>query len=265
MKTVVVDPGHGGDDSGAVGQGRTEEADVVLTVGKTLHKMFNAHPKIFAEMTRPSDAFMTLAGRASLANHLEADLFISLHCNASPNHDARGFEVWTSPGQTDSDRAATAAFNRYHAAFPQLRARVGLGDGDPDKEAKFTVLVRTKGPAILFELEFIDHPEGEEFLLLTDPEDLARPLYLAALEFLGFSTRLERLIEASLPAPVDKAFVRLKQEREEVTDRFMKLERFMQSDAFFLLRGAEQSRLRRQQRIMDLYLTVLTERIADCQ
>lgn len=185
MKRVMIDPGHGGKDPGALGLSSLAEKDVVLAVGDILWRKLSNHPDVVAKLTRETDEFVPLKDRAARSNAFEADLFISIHCNASDSHQGQGYEVWTSPGETAGDRAATLVFSRFQEAFPHRRARVGLGDGDVDKEAKFTVLVKTRAPALLFELEFIDTEEGEEFLALTSPGDLAQPLYRGVLDFFG--------------------------------------------------------------------------------
>ena len=202
MKRVMIDPGHGGQDPGAVGPALLAEKDVALAVGEALWKKLSRHPEVVAKLTRETDEFVPLKERAARSNAFEADLFISIHCNASESHQGKGFEVWTSPGETASDRAATQSFNRYQEAFPARRARVGLGDGDVDKEAKFTVLTKTKGPALLFELEFIDNSEGEEFLALTSPGALAQPLYRGALDFFGLKEEREERGEGVDPQAV---------------------------------------------------------------
>ncbi len=95
IKTVVIDPGHGGKDPGAIGVTKTKEKDVVLTVGLLLGKKIKkAFPDIKIIYTRSTDEFIGLAERASKANKAGADLFISLHCNAAGNKQAYGLETW---------------------------------------------------------------------------------------------------------------------------------------------------------------------------
>lgn len=80
--TVVIDPGHGGKDPGAIGS-NSKEKDIVLSVGKTLGYLIEKnHPDVKVKYTRNSDHFVTLNRRADIANKAHADLFISLHCNA---------------------------------------------------------------------------------------------------------------------------------------------------------------------------------------
>ncbi|MDR2816767.1 MAG: N-acetylmuramoyl-L-alanine amidase, partial [Proteiniphilum sp.] len=80
--TVVIDPGHGGKDPGAIGSG-SKEKDIVLSVGLKLGKLIeNNHPDVNVIYTRKNDRFVALDQRAEIANKAHAGLFISLHCNA---------------------------------------------------------------------------------------------------------------------------------------------------------------------------------------
>ncbi len=95
INTVVIDPGHGGKDPGAVGTKKTNEKDVVLKVGLLLGEMIKKeYPTVKVIYTRDKDDFIGLAERASIANKAGADLFISLHCNAAANKSAYGVESW---------------------------------------------------------------------------------------------------------------------------------------------------------------------------
>jgi N-acetylmuramoyl-L-alanine amidase len=164
---VLIDAGHGGKDSGAVsGEGKVFEKDVALTVAKRVHELLAPHGESY--LSRESDRFLSLTERANLANNLEADL-LSIHCNAG---GGRGFEVFTSPGETLSDPWATCVLEELHADFPDRPLRTDVSDGDPDKEAHFTVLTKTRKSAILVELGFIDTEEGQCFL--SDPANQER-------------------------------------------------------------------------------------------
>lgn len=83
-------------------------------------------------------------------------LFISIHGNAHSNQNARGLEIWTSPGQTKSDEYAEV----FYEELTELgwRMRSDISDGDADKESRFYVLVKTKSPAVLLELGFYSNP-----------------------------------------------------------------------------------------------------------
>lgn len=95
IKTVVIDPGHGGKDPGAIGVNKTKEKDVVLAVSLKLGDLIkNKYPDVKVVYTRSTDNFIGLAERATVANKAKADLFISIHSNVAGNSSARGFEAW---------------------------------------------------------------------------------------------------------------------------------------------------------------------------
>lgn len=181
---IIIDPGHGGRDSGAVSaDGQTMEKDIVLTVSKRIAELLRPHGEI--HMTREDDTFLTLSGRARKANNLGADL-LSIHCNAG---GGRGIEAFTSPGQTASDPWATAILDELHSCFPGRPIRKDLSDGDPDKEERFTVLTKTRNSAVLVELGFIDTEEGRFFLTApTNQERMAQAIVKATLRHYGITT-----------------------------------------------------------------------------
>ena len=92
-------------------------------------------------------------------------LYISIHANAG---GGRGIEVFTSPGETRSDRYASIFYKQYKATFPEVRRRTDFSDGDPDKEARFYVLTKTSMPAVLTESFFMDNKEECKKYLLTE-------------------------------------------------------------------------------------------------
>lgn len=165
--TIVIDPGHGGHDSGAVhGTTGSRESDVVLGDALVLRGLLeDAGMRVV--LTREDDSFLSLSARAAVANEHAAPL-ISLHSNASSSKRGTGFEAFTSPGMTGSDALATVMLEEYaeHVAEQHgLSRRYDLSDGDPDKEARFTVLTKTIDVAVLFELGFQDHDHDEKFLV----------------------------------------------------------------------------------------------------
>lgn len=158
----MLDGGHGGKDSGAVGPSGVKEKDVALAVVLLAGSiLLGAGVDVF--YTRKADTFVELPERARMANNLAVDLFVSVHCN-SADRPASGFEVFTTPGQTKSDIAATEVIKAIGPEFPGLAKRFDSSDGDPDKEANFAVLRLSNMAAILVELEFIHTREGEAFL-----------------------------------------------------------------------------------------------------
>lgn len=100
---VAIDPGHGGDDTGALGYRRLPEADVVLAIAKKLRWELEQIPGVSAFLTRSGDYFIPLRKRIELARRYQADIMISIHCNASRNRDATGTEVYflSLTGATD--------------------------------------------------------------------------------------------------------------------------------------------------------------------
>ena len=167
---VLIDPGHGGKFPGAVNERLgLKEAAVVLAYSFAIHERLvkSGHR---AKLTRVDDVHFSpvraedLQARVEIANTWKPDLFLSVHCNASEVVNANGIEVWTSPGETASDAAATAIYNSVLAAFPHKNFRKDMSDGDPDKESKFHVLTRTKCPAVLIELGFLSNDMEAEWL-----------------------------------------------------------------------------------------------------
>lgn len=96
IETVVVDPGHGGHDVGAVGEGKVYEKNLTLAIAKKfVEKLRKACPEITVKMTRDKDVFVELAGRARIANKAKAQLFISIHINSSKSASAAGPQVYS--------------------------------------------------------------------------------------------------------------------------------------------------------------------------
>ncbi len=111
IDVIVVDPGHGGDDEGAVGRSGLLEKDVALDIGRRLAaKLRESGFEVI--LTRDDDRFVSLTDRANIANEAGADLFISIHCNAAENKSARGSIVFfLADAKTDQARAAAALEN----------------------------------------------------------------------------------------------------------------------------------------------------------
>jgi N-acetylmuramoyl-L-alanine amidase len=110
VKRIVVDPGHGGKDHGAQGHEKgVDEKDVVLSIGKKLSDKIAKDLRIETIMTRSDDTFITLEERTRIANRNKADLFISIHTNASLNKNAYGVETYFLNLARDKDSVAVAA------------------------------------------------------------------------------------------------------------------------------------------------------------
>lgn len=107
---IAVDAGHGGVDPGAIGHGGTEEKDVTLAIARRLAARIDEDPGMRAVLTRDSDEFISLRGRMALARAAKADMFISIHANASPDRSASGCSVYVL-----SERGATSEAARWLA------------------------------------------------------------------------------------------------------------------------------------------------------
>jgi N-acetylmuramoyl-L-alanine amidase len=113
---VAIDAGHGGDDPGAVGHGRLQEADVTLAIAKKLKAELDQIPGISAVMTRTGDYFIPLRKRIEIARKYQSDIMVSIHCNASRNRGATGTEVYFLSLTGATDEAARAVAEAENAA-----------------------------------------------------------------------------------------------------------------------------------------------------
>lgn len=101
QKRIVIDVGHGGKDSGAIGINKIQEKDVILNIANAILELNNGlENPLEIYLTRYSDTLISLSDRTRLTKVLKADLFVSLHCNHSDNVNTRGIEVYTSLKQT---------------------------------------------------------------------------------------------------------------------------------------------------------------------
>src|SRR6185503_1963016 len=108
VSRVVIDAGHGGHDPGAHGNG-INEADLVLDVALRLRRLLTEQAGVDVVMTRDTDVFIPLEERTSIANRESADLFLSIHANASRNTKARGIETYFLNFASNPEDAAVAA------------------------------------------------------------------------------------------------------------------------------------------------------------
>jgi len=107
---VMIDPGHGGKDSGAVGPTGLKEKDVVLAIGRKIREKLSRTGEFDVRMTRDEDVFIPLEERTAMANKGRADLFVSLHINASPNRKAEGYSTYVlSRGASNREDLELAA------------------------------------------------------------------------------------------------------------------------------------------------------------
>ena len=141
-RLIVLDPGHGGSDPGALGISGTQEKGVVITVARDLRAELEATGRYRVLLTRPGDEFIPLRDRVARAQGAKADLFLSIHADWHPDPGIRGASVYTlSEDASDREAAALAAReNRADMAVGGLR----LGD-KPDNVAKALVAMTQRG------------------------------------------------------------------------------------------------------------------------
>lgn len=194
---IVIDPGHGGHDTGAIGPGGLEEKNVVLDVAKRLRRLLLTKTDAQVFMTRSTDKFIPLEERTAIANEDDADLFISIHANANPDPKARGIATYYLNFTTDPEALAVAARENAtsQASVHQLQSliqKIALTEkveesqefardvqhdlvrdvakyGDPEpnrgvKKAPFVVLIGANMPSILAEISFITNPHDDHEL-----------------------------------------------------------------------------------------------------
>jgi N-acetylmuramoyl-L-alanine amidase len=170
VKTVVIDPGHGGKDSGTRGA-KFKEKDIVLQVARRLSIILEK-AGYNVVMTRNSDVFVSLGGRAAIADKFNGDLFVSLHCNSGSNRSTTGIETWiyTPEGTASTYGGLPSAFqngnkcNKYNAklAYEIQKNLNHMGSIDRGiKHSKFKVLRLCSKPAVLLELGFLSSPTEE--------------------------------------------------------------------------------------------------------
>jgi len=197
LKTIVLDPGHGGDETGAVGTKGSYEKDISLSICKILKKLLEDSLGIQVVLTRDRDISLDLMQRTAIANNYKADIFISIHANASNRKNASGAETYfLSLDATDEESLSLA---KIENKLPQMEN----SNSSPDlnlilwdlaqtehiqessllaefiqeelntelsiknrgvKQAPFRVLMGAAMPAVLIEVGFITNPKEEELL-----------------------------------------------------------------------------------------------------
>jgi N-acetylmuramoyl-L-alanine amidase len=208
---IVIDPGHGGHDTGTIGPNGLEEKDLVLEVGRRLGKLLETRLGAEVVYTRKDDTFIPLETRTAVANQARADLFISIHANSSRDPDARGVETYYLNFTSSPDALEVAARenavseksiyelqdlvkkialkekieeSREFAADVESSLHSGLAAKSPGirdrgvKKAPFIVLIGANMPSILAEISFVSNPNDERRLETSDyRERIAESLY----------------------------------------------------------------------------------------
>jgi N-acetylmuramoyl-L-alanine amidase len=199
-KRIVIDPGHGGHDPGAVGLHGLYEKDVVLDIALKLRDILSKNPLYEVFLTRETDIYIPLEARTAIANKKNADLFISIHANASPKRKAKGIETYLL-NWTDNEEANRVAARENKISLKKMREMNRQVDelggilGDLERQMKrdesvnlanqiqnsivetldnredlgvkwamFFVLFGARMPSVLVEVSFISNPEEEKLL-----------------------------------------------------------------------------------------------------
>ena len=139
LRTVVIDPGHGGKDPGALGKTKNvHEKQIVLSVSKLLgQKIKEKYPDVKVIYTRSDDTFIGLHERAMIARRNNADLFISIHCNGSSNVEAKGSSVHILGQNSDNKKNKTDYFERNMSTAQRENAVIVLEDDYKTKYQSF--------------------------------------------------------------------------------------------------------------------------------
>jgi len=216
---IVIDPGHGGHDTGTIGPNGLEEKNLVLDVGKRLGKLLEARMGAEVVFTRQDDTFIPLETRTAIANQEQADLFVSIHANSSSDPDARGVETYYLNFTTNADALEVAARenrasdksihelqdlvkkialkekveeSREFASDVQRSLHRGLAIKSPAirdrgvKKAPFVVLIGANMPSILAEISFVSNPTDARKLKTAEyRQRIAESLYKGISRYVG--------------------------------------------------------------------------------
>ena len=214
FNTIIIDPGHGGKDPGAIGYRGTREKDIALDVAKRLERKISKNMKVKTILTRDEDIFLKLGERTRFANENNGDLFISIHANAAEDRRASGFETFLiGPNRNQAAvrvaarenavleleggatkkltdealitatiaQAGFASFSEQFAALVQEEIGKRIQSKNRGvKQAGFYVLMGASMPNVLIELGFISNPSEEKKLKSPKYRDtLATSIYRA--------------------------------------------------------------------------------------
>jgi N-acetylmuramoyl-L-alanine amidase len=221
-RIIVIDPGHGGEDPGAIGRRGTMEKDIVLALAKRLQGMLDDTGQVRAFLTRRGDYFITLQDRVKIAKEYGADLFISLHTNGSRKSSTRGTSIYCLSLKGASDQASQVLAQKENASdlmggtasgsirrdldsilldleqtrsineslhlggvvLSQLRGVNRIQFSQP-RQAGFAVLKAPSIPSILVETAYVTHPVEEIMLRKKSFQDqICQALKTAIMKFL---------------------------------------------------------------------------------
>lgn len=214
---VALDPGHGGKDTGTIGPTGLKEKDLVLDVALRLKKLLEERLGMDVILTRSSDTFVPLEERTAIANQKGADLFVSIHANASRNRNVTGIETFflnfaTSADEREVASRENAGAQRNNRELEDLLKQIALGDYNAEsrelahvvqktfftemhsrrpsfrnrgvKQAPFIVLIGSNMPSILTEIGFLSNPDEEAYFKKEEARDeVAEALYQGIEEY----------------------------------------------------------------------------------
>ncbi|MGH9434945.1 MAG: N-acetylmuramoyl-L-alanine amidase [Terriglobia bacterium] len=235
IRRIVIDPGHGGKDTGTIGPTGLEEKNLVLDVALRLRKLIQRRMGCQVIMTRSTDVFIPLEERTAIANEYGADLFISIHANASHDPNARGIETYYLNFTSDPEALKLAARENASSTesvyqLQSLVKKIALSEkidesrqfarmvddqlvdhldesGDPQrnrgvKKAPFVVLIGANMPSVLAEISFVSNPRDERLLRKGSyREKIAVGLYDGIVRYAD-SLGTVRMAERAAPTPV---------------------------------------------------------------
>ena len=216
---IVIDPGHGGHDTGTIGPTGLREKDVVLDVGLRLKKLLEHKAGCEVVMTRSDDTFIPLEERTAIANEKAADLFVSIHANASSDRSARGIETYylnftSSPEALEVAARENATSQESVHQLQDLIKKIALTEKIEEseefarqlqkqvyrrtsqlsgqqrdrgvKKAPFVVLIGANMPSALAEISFLTNPRDEKWLRRSDyRQKVAEALYQGILDYVN--------------------------------------------------------------------------------
>jgi N-acetylmuramoyl-L-alanine amidase len=230
---IVIDPGHGGHDTGTVGPNGLEEKDLVLDVGRRLGKLLETRLGAEVVYTRKDDTFIPLETRTAIANQARSDLFVSIHANSSQDPEARGVETYylnftSSPEALEVAARENAVSEKSIFELQDLVKKIAMKEkieesrefaGDVQeslhsglalkspairdrgvKKAPFIVLIGANMPSILAEISFVSNPTDEHRLSTSEyRQRIAESLYR------GIAKYVNGLSGVKVASKMDKA------------------------------------------------------------
>lgn len=231
LKTVVIDPGHGGKDPGALGKGgKVNEKQIVLAVAKKLgSKIKEKYPDVKVIYTRSSDVFIGLHERAMVARRNNADLFISIHCNGSSSQDAKGTSVHILGQNSDNSRNKTDYFERNMSVAQRENSVIVL---EEDYKTKYQTFDPSSPESyISHQLQWMAYYESS-LLFASEVVDNLVAAPLTARKIVIDQDIFQVLVEANMPAvllelafvtnPVEYRYLASESGQNQIAERLFK-------------------------------------------